>query len=98
MLLLDEPTASLDPDIGDRMRTYLEDYQRESHCTMLLASHNMGEVERMCSDVIMMRAGKVVDRGSPGDLVARYGRRDMEQVFLDIARGTGNLPVGPGAL
>ncbi len=99
VLLLDEPTASLDPDIGDRMRTYLEDYQRESHCTMLLASHNMGEVERMCSDVVMMRAGRVVDRGSPSDLVARYGRMDMEQVFLDIARGTGDIiPAGPGAL
>ena len=87
VLLLDEPTASLDPDIGDRMRTYLEDYQRESRCTMLLASHNMGEVERMCGDVIMMRAGRIVDRGSPIDLLARYGRGDMEQVFLDIARG-----------
>ncbi|MEO6565589.1 MAG: ABC transporter ATP-binding protein [Casimicrobiaceae bacterium] len=99
LLLLDEPTASLDPDIGDRMRTYLEDYQRETHCTMVLASHNMGEVERMCSDVVMMRAGRVVDRGSPGELVARYGRLDMEQVFLDIARGTGDIiPAGPGAL
>ena len=67
VLLLDEPTASLDPDIGDRMRTYLEDYQRASRCTMLLASHNMGEVERMCDDVIMLRAGVVVDQGSPED-------------------------------
>ena len=67
VLLLDEPTASLDPDIGDRMRTYLEDYQRQSRCTMLLASHNMGEVERMCDDVIMLRAGIVVDQGSPED-------------------------------
>ena len=92
VLLLDEPTASLDPDIGDRMRTYLEDYQRASHCTMLLASHNMGEVERMCDDVIMLRAGVVVDQGSPADLVARYGRADMEEVFLDIARGTDDEP------
>jgi len=92
VLLLDEPTASLDPDIGDRMRTYLERYQRESRCTMLLASHNMGEVERMCDDVIMLRAGVVVDQGSPGDLVARYGHADMEQVFLDIARGADGQP------
>ena len=88
VLLLDEPTASLDPDIGDRTRTYLEDYQRTSGCTMLLASHNMGEVERMCADVIMLRAGVVVDQGSPAQLIERYGRRTMEEVFLDIARGT----------
>jgi ABC-2 type transport system ATP-binding protein len=87
VLLLDEPTASLDPDIGDRMRTYLEHYQRESRCTMLLASHNMGEVERMCDDVIMLREGRVVDQGSPQDLIARFGRENMDEVFLDIARG-----------
>ena len=87
VLLLDEPTASLDPDIGDRMRTYLETYQRESRCTVLLASHNMSEVERMCDDVIMLRAGLVVDQGAPDELVARYGRDSMEEVFLDIARG-----------
>ena len=86
VLLLDEPTASLDPDIGDRVRTYLEEYQRASRCTMLLASHNMGEVERMCDDVIMLRAGLVVDQGAPEDLIARYGRADMEEVFLHIAR------------
>src|SRR6185295_4461160 len=78
VLLLDEPTASLDPDIGDRMRTYLEEYQRMSGCTMLLASHNMSEVERMCSDVIMLRAGNVVDQGSPAHLIERYGRDTME--------------------
>jgi ABC-2 type transport system ATP-binding protein len=87
VLLLDEPTASLDPDIGDRMRTYLERYQHRTGCTMLLASHHMGEVERMCDDVIMLRAGEVVDQGSPSDLIARYGRENMEEVFLDIARG-----------
>jgi ABC-2 type transport system ATP-binding protein len=86
VLLLDEPTASLDPDVGDRMRTLLEGYQRRSGCTMLLASHNMGEVERMCDDVIMLRAGLVVDKGSPAELLARYGRGNMEEVFLDIAR------------
>ncbi len=87
VLLLDEPTASLDPDIGDRMRTYLERYQHRTGCTMLLASHHMGEVERMCDDVIMLRAGVLVDQGSPQELVARYGRENMEEVFLDIARG-----------
>ena len=94
VLLLDEPTASLDPDIGDRMRTYLESYQRRSGCTMLLASHHMGEVERMCDDVIMLRAGLVVDQGSPQDLLARYGRENMEEVFLDVARGRDDLPPG----
>jgi ABC-2 type transport system ATP-binding protein len=87
VLLLDEPTASLDPDIGDRMRTYLETYQRRTGCTMLLASHHMGEVERMCDDVIMLREGEVVDQGSPQALISRYGRANMEEVFLDIARG-----------
>ena len=87
VLLLDEPTASLDPDIGDRMRSHLESYQRMSGCTMLLASHNMSEVERMCDDVIMLRAGTVVDNGSPTQLIERYGRDTMEEVFLDIARG-----------
>jgi len=86
VLLLDEPTASLDPDVGDRMRSYLEAYQRESHCTMLLATHNMGEVERMCTDVLMLRGGVIVDRGAPAELIARYGRASMEQVFLDVAR------------
>ena len=98
VLLLDEPTASLDPDIGDRMRTYLERYQRESRCTMLLATHNMGEVERMCGDVIMLREGLVVDQGSPHELIARYGRENMEEVFLDVARGRADdSEVGAGA-
>jgi len=92
VLLLDEPTASLDPDIGDRMRSYLEQYQRRTGCTMLLASHHMGEVERMCDDVIMLRAGLVVDQGSPQALIDRYGRGNMEEVFLDIARGRGDEP------
>jgi ABC-2 type transport system ATP-binding protein len=87
VMLLDEPTASLDPDVGDRVRSWLESYQRRTACTMLLASHNMGEVERMCDDVVMLRAGEVVDRGSPQALLARYGRENMEQVFLDVARG-----------
>src|SRR2546423_10648061 len=86
VLLLDEPTASLDPDVGDRMRTLLEQYQKRSGCTMLLATHNMGEVERMCDEVIMLRAGVVVDQGSPQALLDRYSRRTMDDVFLDIAR------------
>ena len=86
VLLLDEPTASLDPDVGDRMRTLLESYQKQSGCTMLLATHNMGEVERMCDEVIMLRAGLVVDQGSPQALLDRYSRDTMDDVFLDIAR------------
>jgi len=86
VLLLDEPTASLDPDTGDLVRTWLERYRAESGCTILLASHNMAEVERLCSDVLMLKKGRIVDRGSPDELLERYGRDDLEQVFLDIAR------------
>lgn len=87
LLLLDEPTASLDPDSADRMRALLLAYQRESGATVLLASHNMLEVERLCTEVAVMRAGTIVDRGTPPELLARYGRHTMEDVFLDIARG-----------
>ncbi len=86
LLLLDEPTASLDPDTGDWVRGYLERYRAQSGATILLASHNMGEVERLCSEVMMMRKGRIVDRGSPRALVERYGRGTLEEVFLDIAR------------
>ncbi len=86
LLLLDEPTASLDPDSADRIRAYLKAYQRRTAATVLLASHNMPEVERVCDDVIMLRTGRIVDRGPPQSLIARYGRQNMEQVFLDIAR------------
>jgi ABC-2 type transport system ATP-binding protein len=79
LLLLDEPTASLDPDTGER-------YRAESGCTVLLASHNMAEVERLCDTVLMMKQGQIVDRGTPGELLARYRRTDLEAVFLDIAR------------
>lgn len=89
VLLLDEPTASLDPDTGDWIRTYLETYQRENGATLLLASHNMQEVERLCSEVLMMRKGEIVDRGGPADLLAKYGRKTMDEVFLDVARQTG---------
>jgi ABC-2 type transport system ATP-binding protein len=86
VLLLDEPTASLDPDISDRIRAHLLDYQKRSGATLFLASHNMVEVERVCHQVLMMKAGSIVDRGSPRQLIARYGRSSMEEVFLDVAR------------
>ena len=86
LLLLDEPTASLDPDTADQLRGHLERYQARTHATMLLASHNMGEVERLAHHVLMLRQGRLVDQGSPADLLDRYGRDDLEDVFLDIAR------------
>jgi ABC-2 type transport system ATP-binding protein len=86
LLLLDEPTVSLDPDTGDWVRGYLEDYRDRTDATILLASHNMAEVERLCSDVLMMKAGRIVDRGSPDALIDRYGRTNLEEVFLHIAR------------
>jgi ABC-2 type transport system ATP-binding protein len=92
VLLLDEPTASLDPDTGDWMRSWLERYRAETGCTILLASHNMAEVERLCTDVLMMKRGRIVDRGSPAELQSRYGREDMEEVFLDIARNRRGAP------
>jgi ABC-2 type transport system ATP-binding protein len=86
LLLLDEPTASLDPDTADWVRHYLETFRKESGATVLLASHNMAEVERLCSEVLMMRKGRIVDRGKPTELLHRYGRTNLEEVFLDIAR------------
>ncbi|MDP7343666.1 MAG: ABC transporter ATP-binding protein, partial [Alphaproteobacteria bacterium] len=86
LLLLDEPTASLDPDSADWVRGYLESWRAKSGATIVLASHNMAEVERMCGNVVMLREGSMVDRGSPKDLIARYGRESLEEVFLDIAR------------
>ncbi len=86
VLLLDEPTASLDPDTADWVRSLLLSYQTESGATVFMASHNMYEVERMCEDVIMLRKGKIVDRGSPDHLLATYERENLEEVFLDIAR------------
>lgn len=85
-LLLDEPTASLDPDIADRIRGYLDAYRKETGAVMLLASHNMLEVERMCDMVLMMRDGRIVDRGTPADLINRHDRTTLEQVFLHLAR------------
>ncbi len=92
LLLLDEPTASLDPDTGDWVRGWLERYRAETGCAILLASHNMAEVERLCDQVLMLKQGRAVDRGSPAELLAKYGRDDMEQVFLDIARGRQQVP------
>ena len=86
LLLLDEPTASLDPDTADAIRTYLEQYQQRTGASILLASHNMSEVERMAADVIMMRRGSIVDTGSPDVLISRYDRSSMEEVFIDVAR------------
>lgn len=89
VLLLDEPTASLDPDTADWVRGHLERYCRTHNATVLLASHNMAEVERLCERVIMMKKGEIVDDGTPQQLLARYGRETLEDVFLDIARGRG---------
>jgi len=86
LLMLDEPTASLDPDSADWTRGYLEDYQLKTGSTILLASHNMGEVERLCHKVLMMKDGKIVDEGTPKTLVEKYGRKNLEEVFLEIAR------------
>jgi len=91
ILLLDEPTASLDPDTGDMVRSWLERYREESGCTILLASHNMAEVERLCGQVLILKQGRIVDSGSPPALLDRYGRNDLEQVFLDIARNRGTV-------
>ena len=89
VLLLDEPTASLDPDTADWVRSRLEDYRRERGATVLLASHNMNEVERLCERVIMLKRGRIEDDDTPAKLLARYGRRTLEEVFLDVARGRG---------
>jgi ABC-2 type transport system ATP-binding protein len=90
LLLLDEPTASLDPDTADWVRARLECYRRERGATILLASHNMSEVERLCDRVIIMKVGRIEDDDTPTRLLARYGRQTLEQVFLDVARGRGD--------
>jgi len=89
ILLLDEPTASLDPDTADWVRGRLETYRRQRQATILLASHNMAEVERLCERVIMMKRGRIEDDDTPQRLLDRYGRETLEEVFLDIARGRG---------
>jgi ABC-2 type transport system ATP-binding protein len=90
LLLLDEPTASLDPDTADWVRAYLEAHRRDRNCTILLASHNMAEVDRLCDRLIMLKQGSLIDDASPAELLARYGRSNLEEVFLDVARGRGN--------
>jgi ABC-2 type transport system ATP-binding protein len=89
LLLLDEPTASLDPDTADWVRSRLEHFRKRHGATVLLASHNMAEVERLCDRVIMMKRGRIVDDDAPQRLLARYGRDTLEEVFLDVARGRG---------
>ena len=86
VLLLDEPTASLDPETGDFVRTFLENYKKEKKISVLLASHNMDEVKRLCSSVLMMKEGSIVDRGTPENLIKKHGRKNLEEVFLEIAR------------
>jgi ABC-2 type transport system ATP-binding protein len=86
VLLLDEPTASLDPETGDFIRTFLENYKKEKKIAVLLASHNMDEVKRLCGSVLMMNDGNIIDRGTPDDLIKKYGRKNLEEVFLELVR------------
>lgn len=87
LLLMDEPTAALDPDTADRMRETLLNYQRQKNATIFMSSHNMPEVEKLCHRVLMMRNGQLVDEGTPDMLIEKYGRNTLEEVFIDIARG-----------
>jgi ABC-2 type transport system ATP-binding protein len=86
ILLLDEPTASLDPETGDFVRTFLENYKKEKKISILLASHNMSEVERLCTYVLMMKEGKIIDKGTPAELIEKHGRKNLEEVFLKLTR------------
>ena len=86
ILLLDEPTASLDPDVGDYIRGFIEDYASNKGATILLASHNMNEVERLCYEVMMMKNGEIIDKGKCSDLINKHGRKNLEEVFLKIVR------------
>ena len=86
VLLLDEPTASLDPEIGDFVRTFLENYKKEMKISILLASHNMNEVTRLCKSTLMMKDGVIIDSGSPGELISKHGRQNLEEVFLKLTR------------
>ena len=86
ILLLDEPTASLDPDVGDYIRTYLESFASNKGTTILLASHNMNEVERLCNEVMMMKKGEIIDKGTCNDLIKKHGRKNLEETFLKIVR------------
>jgi len=86
ILLLDEPTASLDPDVGDYIRTYIESFASKKGTTILLASHNMNEVERLCNEVMMMKNGKIIDKGTCNSLINKHGRKNLEETFLKIVR------------
>jgi ABC-2 type transport system ATP-binding protein len=86
VLLLDEPTASLDPETGDFIRTFLESYKKENKISILLASHNMSEVKRLCNSVLMMKNGTIVDSGTPDQLIKKHGRKNLEEVFLELVR------------
>jgi len=91
VLLLDEPTASLDPETGDFVRSFLEDYQKDKGASILLASHNMNEVERLCSSVLMMKNGIIIDQDSPANLIKKHGRKNLEEVFLKLTREKNEL-------
>ena len=86
ILLLDEPTASLDPDVGDYIRSYIESFASKKNTTILLASHNMNEVERLCNEVLMMKNGKIIDEGTCKNLIEKHGRKNLEETFLKIVR------------
>ena len=91
VLLLDEPTASLDPEIGDYVRTFLEKYKKEKKISILLASHNMNEVTRLCRSILMMKDGIMIDKGSPEELIKKHGRKNLEEVFLKLSRNKDEL-------
>jgi len=91
ILLLDEPTASLDPDIGDFVRSYIQEYRSKNQVTILLASHNMNEVERLCDSIIMMKKGKIIDRGTCKEIIKKHGRDNLEETFLKLARSEDGL-------
>ena len=91
LLFLDEPTASLDPDVGDFIREYLEEYKKKNELTILLASHNMREVERLCDSIVMMKQGQIVDKGTCSELIKKHGRENLEETFLKIARSKNEL-------
>ena len=91
LLFLDEPTASLDPDVGDFVREYIEKYKKNNELTIILASHNMREVERLCNKIIMMKQGEIVDSGTCEQLIKKHGRQNLEETFLKIARSKNEL-------
>ena len=91
ILLLDEPTASLDPDVGDYIRSYIENFAANKKTTILLASHNMNEVERLCNEVMMMKKGKIIDNGTCDSLIKKHGRKNLEEVFLKLSRNNNEL-------